>query len=45
MVEQNDRIVDDPYDVFKALVELSGIGKTPEQLLRELDIQKLTDDE
>lgn len=43
--EKNDRLVEDPYEVFKALVELSGTEKTPEQILKELDVSKFTDAE
>lgn len=43
-VEKNDTEISNPIEVFEALVELSWIDKTPEEILSELNIRKWTSD-
>lgn len=44
-VEQNDTPIEDGLDVFNALVELSWIDKSIEEIFKELQIEELTNTE
>lgn len=44
-VKENDTLVEDPVEVFKALVELSWIEKSVPEVLKELDIKKRKDED
>lgn len=43
-VEQNDTVIEDWFEVFKILVELSEIGKTPEEVMSELWVRPYKDE-